>query len=167
MARTDLRSLPRDDAAFLGLGLLVLVASLVVPWYGTRLSLSAGAITVNKSTSTWVWHRWTALGVLLMLIATAIVAVDRFSDEDLPALQIPWSVVVLGIDAVGALLLVVKSLDQPSVHTGGISAGLRWGAWVLMIAAIAQVAVAALRLRPAAAGSPAAPDSPDVSPPVE
>ncbi|MBV9097824.1 MAG: hypothetical protein JO079_07185 [Frankiaceae bacterium] len=166
MPRTDLRSLPRNDLAFLGLGLLVLVASFL-PWYGTHLSLAAAGIKVSKSTSTWAWHRWTALGVLLVLIATAIVALQRFGEEDLPELKVPWNVVVLGIDAVGALLIVVKSLDQPSVHNGALTAGLRWGAWVLIVAALAHVAVAALRLRTPAEPAGLSAAEPTADPAVE
>jgi hypothetical protein len=151
MARTDLRSLARDDMAFLGLGAVVLVASFL-PWYGTSTTLNLAGHVIHAAPTTNAWHRWTALGVLLMLIATGIVAAELFGEEPLPALTVPWSVVVLGVDAVGALLVVVKSLDVPSGHTSVSSYGLRWGGWVLLAAAVAQVAVAAWRLRAGRAG---------------
>jgi hypothetical protein len=146
MARTDLRSLSRDDMAFLGVGALVLFASFM-PWYGTSTTLNVAGHVIHAAPTTNAWHRWTALGVLLMLIATAIVATELFGEEPLPALKVPWSVVVLGIDALGALLIVIKSLDVPSGHNAVSSYGLRWGGWLLLAAAVAHVAVAALRLR--------------------
>jgi len=143
MAQTDVRQLPRLDQAFLGLGLLVLVASFL-PYYGVSSPI--------VSDSDIAWHGWAALALVLMLLATALVAVQLMTDATLPALTVSWNVVVVALDALGALILVIRTLTLDSGEILGLSIGPRWGAWVLMIAAIAQVVMAAMRFR--ASGEP-------------
>lgn len=148
MAQTDLRELPRNDRVFLGLGVAVFIASFL-PWYGASVSASFGGQSISSSASVTAWHGWAALGVILMLVATLIVAVQRFSDAELPTLMLSWTRVVLLIDVVGAGIFVIRSIRLPSESVAGFSVGLRWGGWLLMIVAIAQVVFAALRVRDA------------------
>lgn len=166
MAQTDVRALPRNDQLFLGLGVLVLIASFL-PWYGSSYSVNFAGQHVSASGSTHAWHGLAAFGVVLMLIATALVVVQLFLDDALPELKVSWNVVIVALDALGAIFIIIKSLDLPSASAAGYSSGLRWGGWILMIAAVAQVIVAGLRFResgepmPWAASGPAAPsDSP-------
>jgi hypothetical protein len=161
MAHTDFRSLSRDDQAFIGLGVLVLIASFL-PWYGTTVSASYLGHGISESSSTHAWHGWAALGLILMLVATALVVEQLFSDSQLPALRVSWNVVVLGLDALGALLIIIRSFTLPSSDVPGINIGLRWGAWILMIAAVAQVVVCLMRFRASGESMPwaAVPPSP-------
>jgi len=146
MAQSDFRSLSRNDQAFIGLGVLVLIASFL-PWYGTTVSGKLLGRGFNVSSTTHAWHGWAALGLILMLLATALVVEQLFPDSKLPALKVSWNVVVLGLDALGALLIIIRSFTLPSADGVGVSTGLRWGGWILMIAAVAQVAVALMRFR--------------------
>jgi len=167
MAQTDVRALPRNDQVFLGLGLLILIASFL-PWYGASYSASFAGQSISGSASENAWHSYAALGLLLMLAATVLVAVEVLTDATMPALRVSWNVVVVVLDVVGAVLIIIRSLDLPSASAPGFSVGLRWGGWILIIAAVAQVVFAALRFR--ASGEPmpwAAPhaDGPADAPP--
>ncbi|MDQ1698727.1 MAG: hypothetical protein QOG34_590 [Frankiaceae bacterium] len=146
MARIDLADMPRRDQAFLGLGVLILILSFL-PWYGGDVSANILGTHVSRAWSTNAWHGWAALGLILMLIATAIVATELLSETKLPELRVSWAIVVFALDVVGGLLLVIKSFNLPSASGTGFSVGLRWAGWLLVIAAIAQVVVAALRFR--------------------
>ena len=146
MAQTDVRELPRNDRWFLGLGVAVFIAAFL-PWYGVSYSASFGGKSISSSASVTAWHGWAALGIVLMLLATLIVAVQLFSDAELPALRLSWTRVVFAIDVIGAVIFVVRSLRLPSESVAGLSVGLRWGGWILIVVAIAQVVFAALRLR--------------------
>lgn len=138
----DVRTLPRNDQLFIGLGLLVLIASFL-PWYGVSFSLAG----FSGGDSTWAWHGLAATGLILMLLATGLVVVELFTDTTLPELKVSWNVVVVVLDALGAVFIVIRSFDLPSKAVPGFSAGLRWGGWILIIAAVAQVVVAVLRFR--------------------
>jgi len=138
MAQSDVRELPRIDQAFLGLGVLILIASFL-PYYGA----SYGGV----SDSATAWHGWAALALIFMLIATGLVAVQLMTDATLPALKVSWNVVVVGLDALGALILVIRTLTLDSGNVAGFSYGVRWGGWLLILVAIAQVVVAGLRFR--------------------
>ena len=144
MAQSDVRELPRIDQAFLALGLLILVASFL-PWYRASYSTEFLGHRISGSGSTHAWHGLAAVGVLFMLIATAVVAAQLFAATALPELKVSWNIVVVAVDALGAVFIVIRSLDLPSAD--GFSVSLRWGGWILILAAIAQVVVAGLRFR--------------------
>lgn len=146
MAQRDVRSLPRIDQWFLGLGVVIFIASFL-PWYGASYSGSLLGNRISSSASVTAWHGWAAFGLLLMLIATVVVAVQLLTDTTLPQLRLSWNIVVVTLDALGALIYLIRSLDLPSASGPGFSVGLRWGGWILLIAAIAQVIVAGLRFR--------------------
>ncbi len=163
MARVELAEMPRQDQAFLGLGVLILILSFL-PWYGVDVSANVLGTHVNSSWSTNAWHGWAALGLVLMLIATAIVATELLSETKLPELRVSWAIVVLALDVLGGLLLVIRSFNLPSASGTGYSVGLRWGGWLLVLAAIAQVVVAALRFRASGEPMPWAPRDAEAAP---
>lgn len=157
----DVRALPRNDQLFLGLGALVFIASFL-PWYGATASVGP----LSESTSTHAWHGLAAFGIVLMLVATVLVGVQLLSDATLPQLRVSWNVVVVALDAVGALIVVIKSFDLPSGSVLNVSYGLRWGGWILILAAVAQVVVAGLRFRDSGEPLPWAAGSSPPAPPA-
>lgn len=165
MAQTDFRSLSRNDQMFIGLGVLVLIAASFLPWYGTTFSASYLGHGIHTTSTTHAWHGWAALGLILMLIATALVVEQVLPDTKLPELKVSWNLVVLGIDALGALLIVIRSFTLPSADVVGISTGLRWGGWILIIVAVAQVVVGFMRVRAAGESLPWEAAPPDPPPP--
>jgi len=147
---SDLRSLSRLDQAFLGLGALLLIVSFL-PWSGWTVNIALAGKTYSPSNDQTVWHGGLATwGLVLMLIATAIVFVQLTEDASLPEFAVSWALIAFVLDALGAVFILVRSFNLPSKGVPGFSVvqGLRWGGWLLLVVAIAQVVVGALRLRP-------------------
>jgi hypothetical protein len=153
MAQPDLRSLPRNEQLFLGAGVLVFIASFL-PWYGVSYNLSFAGVKSSGSASINAWHSYATLGLLLILAATVVAAVMVFAADSLPEMPVSWNVVVMGLSVVGALLVVIRSLNLPSASGPGSSVGLRWGGWVLLIACVAHAVLAVLRMRAAGESMP-------------
>jgi len=61
---------------------------------------------------------------------------------------------VLAPSAVGTLLLIIRSFTLDHGSIGGLSYGLRWGAYVLIILCIVQTVFALLRMRAAGDAMP-------------
>ena len=146
MDQSDLTSLPRIDQAFLGLGLLVFIASFL-PWYGYSFNLEFAGVKSSGSDSTNAWHGLAAFGLLLLIAASAIVIVQLFADATLPRMALSWNVVVLVLTLLGTLFVLVRSFDLPSASGPGVDEGLRWGGYLLIIACVAMSVVAFLRFR--------------------
>lgn len=151
MESPDLRQLPRNEQWFLGAGVVVFVASFL-PWYGVSYNLNFAGVKSSGSASINAWHSYATLGLLLILAATVIAGVMDFARDTLPDTALSWNVVVTGLSAVGALLVVVRSLNLPSASGPGASVGLRWGGWILLIACIVHAVLAVMRMR--ASGEP-------------
>lgn len=147
MPAPDFRQLPRTDQAFLGAGVLVLIASFL-PWYGVSYDFKFAGVHSSGSASINAWHSYATLGLLLMLAATALVAVQAFSPStSLPDLPVSWNFLAAAVAAVGALLVLIRSLDLPSASGPGGNVGLRWGGWLLIVFSIALAVIGAWRLR--------------------
>src|SRR5699024_2868871 len=82
------------------------------------------------------WHSFATLGVLLVIVATAVVAVKAFAAENLPD-GVPWNIVITACAGVGTLLLLLRGLTVSH-------AGMGWSGWVLIIASAALTVFAAL-----------------------
>lgn len=142
MSNIDVRQLPRYDQGVLGAGLLAFIASFF-PYYGATASF----LGRHASTSTSAWHSWNTVGLLLIIAATLVAAVEVFARASLPTVQVPWSVIALGLSALGTVLIIIRSFTLDHGKIAGFSYGLRWGAYVLMILCLAQVVFAFLRVR--------------------
>ena len=153
MASPDLRQLPRNEQLFLGAGALVFMASFL-PWYGVSYNFNFAGVKSSGSASINAWHSYATLGLLLILAATIVAAVMAFAAGSLPEIPMSWNVVVMGLSVVGALLVVIRSLDLPSASGPGASVGLRWGGWILLIACVAHAVLAVLRMRAAGESMP-------------
>lgn len=139
---TDLRELPRNDQGVLAAGVLVFIASFF-PFYGA----SVHAAGIGASTSVTSWHSYATLAVILLLAATVAAAAQLFAAESLPTLPVSWNVVVAALSALGTLLYILRAFTLDSGSALGFDYGLRWGAYVVMVLAIAQTAFAVIRLR--------------------
>ena len=153
MESSDFRQLGRNDQLFLGAGVLVFIASFL-PWYGVSYNLSFAGVKSSGSASINAWHSYATLGLLLILAATVVAAVRMFAADTLPDLPVSWNLIVMGLSVVGALLVVIRSLNLPSASGPGTDVGLRWGGWILLIACVAHAALAVLRMREAGESMP-------------
>src|SRR5476651_2391189 len=176
----DLKQINRNDQGILGAGILFLLLSFFVPFYG--VSYSGRGAGFSASASWTAWHSYGFLGVLLILIAVGIVAFRVFGNGSLPTLPVGPNVLVAGLALLGTLLLLLRGFTYSTASGGGYSVGLKWGAYVIFILAIAVVVFAFLNFKAsgekiawdqAAMGSstasapPAAPSYPPAAPPVE
>jgi hypothetical protein len=143
----DLKSLPRNDLIVLGSGILVFIAGLFFPWYGVKFTGSAAALAgiAGGSQTTNAWHGLAALGLVLLLLALLVVAAQVFAGSALPEVPVGYSFIAAGLSVLGALFVIIKSFDLPSASFPGLSVGLRWGGWVLIILVIVQAAFSVIR----------------------
>jgi hypothetical protein len=140
----DLKQIKRNDQVILGAGILFLLLSFFAPFYGVSYHGLGG---IGGSASVTAWHSYGFLAVLLIIIAVAIVAFRVFANGSLPALPVGPNVLVAGLALLGTLLLFLRGFTYKTASGGGYSVGLKWGAWVLYILAIAVVVGAILNLR--------------------
>jgi len=173
----DLKQINRNDQGILGAGILFLLLSFFVPFYGVSFKGVGG---LGASASVTAWHSYGFLGVLLVLIAVGIVAARVFANASLPSLPIGPNLLVAALATLGTLLLLLRGFTYKSASGAGISVGLKWGAYVIFVLAIAVVVFAILNLKAsgekmawdqtamgsgtAAAAPPAAPSAPSYPP---
>jgi hypothetical protein len=139
----DVKQIKRNDQVILGAGILFLLLSFFAPFYGVSYH---GAGGFGGSASVTAWHSYGFLAVLLIIIAVGLVAARVFGNASLPALPIGPNLLVVAISGLGTLLLLLRGFTYKSASGGGYSVGLKWGAWVLYILAIAVVVGAVLNL---------------------
>jgi hypothetical protein len=153
MDQNDIKNLSTNDKVFLGSGILVFIASFF-PYYGASYDGPDIAGIGSTSTSTTAWHSYATLALLLLLASLILGAVVILSRSTLPEIAISWNVIVLGLAALGALLLIIRSFTLDSGDVAGFSYGLRWGAYILMILAVVQAVFAFLRTKDAGDAMP-------------
>ena len=149
MAQPDFRTMPRNDQGVLAAGVLAFIASFF-PYYGASVS----TVGFHGSSSTSAWHSYATLAIILVMAATVVAAVQLFSPSSLPETSTSWNFVVLALSALGTVLLIIRSFTLDHGNIGGLSYGLRWGAYVLMVLCVVQVVFAFLRMREAGESMP-------------
>jgi len=142
MDQNDIKNLPRNDQAVLGLGVLAFIASFF-PFYG--VSVKFGGFRASESINTW--HSYAVLGILLVLAATLLAAAQVFAASSLPSMPVSANFLVAALAAVGTLLIILRGFTYDSASGPGASVGLKWGFWVMLIVCVAQVVFAVMRLR--------------------
>lgn len=151
---TDFMSLVQDDRVAIGSGVLVFIASFL-PWYG--------ATFLGESSSVTAWHGLAAFGLVLLLLGLAALVADIYAKDSLPELPAPatYPILAAALASLGALFVIIKSFDLPSGSAPGVSVGLRWGGWLLIIFVIVQAVISVLRALQGRASS-AAPTAPPI-----
>jgi hypothetical protein len=145
MSTPDFKALPRHDQIALGSGVLVFIASFL-PWYGLKVDGDSPLRALGAHNSTTdAWHGLAAFGLILLLLSLAVTAAQLFVRENLPELPVSYPIVAAGLACLGALFVLIKSFDLPSIGGAGASVGLRWGGWILIILSIVQAVISVLR----------------------
>src|SRR5215213_2588313 len=139
-----------------GVGGIVLLISLFLPWYGA--SVDVGGFSASESGTGW--EALSFIDILLFLIALAAIAIvaaratGRLPDE------IPAAVVLLGLGALAVLLVLYRIIDIPGGDvTDEVDLSHKIGVFVALIAS-AAVAYGGWRRNaetPAARAEPARP----------
>jgi len=138
----DLEKLSRPDQAIVGGAGLVFISGFL-PWWGYTgpLALYGGSID-GWSAGFTAWA-----GTLLLTLA-GVYLFSRRAEVQLPTLPVGPSVLVAGLSALGLVLVVLRWLTLPSLHSGlAGSIGARYGIWVALIAGAIEVSAAIVELR--------------------
>ncbi|MGN6475013.1 MAG: hypothetical protein ACTHK4_15380 [Mycobacteriales bacterium] len=134
-------SATRHDGIAFGCGLLVFIASFL-PWYQVTL---AGGPAESGVTGTYnAWHGLAGLGLILLLFSLVVAAAEPFAGDVFPPL--PIRLLTAALACVGAALVILRSLNLPSVDIPGAQVGLRWGGWVLIVLVVLQAMISILRV---------------------
>lgn len=141
----DFKSLGKYEQGALVAGALSIIVSFFSAYI--RVSFDGGDAMPGLDTSagTSAWTSYATLGVLLVVVATTIVALKAFSKESLPP-GVPWSLAALAAAGLGTLLIILRAFtvggDGP-----GFNVGPGWSAWLLFLTTIALTAFTALSFR--------------------
>jgi len=117
----------------------------LLPAYVT-VSVDSDLAGVDYSNGTNAWASYATFGILLVILATAIIAVKVFAPQVVPA-GVPVNLVAAAVAGLGTLLLLLRAIF-PGDTGGGfgvdISAGPGWSGYLLFLSTIALTVFAAL-----------------------
>jgi hypothetical protein len=122
-----LKSLSRTDRIRIGAAVIFFISSFL-PFVGA--SVGDSGLGLHISVSENAWHSFALLGVLLVLVAIAVWALQRFTAVELPTWQVAWGVAIPALAALGTLLIFLRAI------TYGSPIGLRYGAFLVVISGI-------------------------------
>ncbi|CAN5366654.1 hypothetical protein BH09ACT10_BH09ACT10_27100 [soil metagenome] len=138
----DLKAVPKNDLIALVAGGLAIIVSFISSYVTYDFSDAIGGIKIpgaDTSVGISAWHSWATIGVLLIIVATAIVAVRTFAPDTLPD-TVPWNLVTVAAAGLGTILVILRAI---TVSPGGPG----WSGYALFIFAIVLTVVAALNFR--------------------
>lgn len=84
------------------------------------------------------WHSFATLGVLLIIAATALIAVKALAAESLPA-EVPWYMIATAAAGLGTFLVLIRGVTVSHASMG-------WSGWVTVIFALVLTAGAAMSM---------------------
>jgi hypothetical protein len=155
----------RNDLGVMGAGVLALIASFF-PFYGA--SVSSGVFHASANVS--AWHSYGFVGVLLLLIAAGAIAAQTFAGDSMPSLPVGLHVAAGAAAGLGTLILLLHGLTFSHPTFPGVSYGMKWGAYVIIVIGAIETVFAVLGMRESGEKmewqrSPASPPPP-VAPPT-
>lgn len=142
----DFKSIGKFEQGALIAGGLSLILSFINKYVtvsvdGGELAGLGGAVGGTNA-----WDSFATIGVLLVIAATAIVAVKVFAGENLPA-GVPWNLVAFAAAALGTVLLILRAFTYGNQGISQISIGPGWSGWALFVTSIALSVFAFLSFR--------------------
>ncbi len=129
---------PLNLGALIAGGLTIILS--FIPSFVTA-SISDNDLGLDYSDGTNAWDGFGVLAVLLIIVATAIIAIKVFAAQVLPV-GVPFNLIAAAVALVGTLLLVLRAFTYEGGF--GVDVGPGWSAWVIFITAIALTVFAAL-----------------------
>lgn len=149
MARFDTKRFTPFDWGVVGGGALVFIAGLL-PWYGFSVKGFSGGSVSGWSAGFTGWA-----SILLCTAVAVYVALRVSGSVDMPELPVGPALLAAGISGLGVLLMVIRLFTLPSGGAFGFNYGPRFGIFLALIGAVAQVACAALLFRGSGEALPA------------
>ena len=133
MAAFDMEKLDTSDRVVAGASLVTLIC-LFLPWYGGGGSF--GSVSWTGFSSGYGW-----IGAILIILAGVYLVMLR-SGSNLPKNNYGPGVNVLGLSALGTLIVAIRWLTIPRASGGGFSYGPKYGLFLTVIAGVVQVILA-------------------------
>ncbi|MDX6496044.1 MAG: hypothetical protein QOE17_2030 [Gaiellales bacterium] len=124
----------------------MLLISVFLDWYKATGSVKVGNISVSGSASESGWHSGALakLVALLALVALAVWVIELFVPH--VTLPFPAWMIAGGAGALALLFVLIKFIDKPDSGVSAISVGTAYGLWIALLASIAVVVGAYLRM---------------------
>ena len=141
----DFKSLGKFEHGALISGAVAIILS----FFGSYVTASydgPGSNAISASVGTSAWTSYATLGVLLIIAATAIVAVKAFAKDSLPD-GVPWNLAALAAAGIGTVLLILRALFPGDPNFPGLDVGPGWSGYLLWIACIALTVFTALSFK--------------------
>jgi hypothetical protein len=139
-----------------GLGGLLLLVSLFLPWYGVELPPAVGDLEPFGPEDVTAWQAFTVIDVLLAALGLLAIVVPVSSLlANGPAKPIAVAVLAGALGWIAVVLVIFRLVDSP---TDGLE--LRYGAWVGLAAALIAWIGSWLALRDESTPGAVAPDVP-------
>jgi hypothetical protein len=117
-----------------GVGGVVLLVSLFLPWYGVSVSASGFSASATGT-------GWEALGfidILLFLVSLAAIAIVAAKASGNLSPDVPAPVVLLGLGALAVLLVIYRIIDIPAGDVpDGVDLSRKLGVFIALIGAAA------------------------------
>lgn len=138
-----MRGLRRSDRVIGISAIAFFVFLFFFKWFGVSSSASIGGVSYSDSANGWhtfTNSRW--IWIITIVVALAVVAIDAGALElNTPVRR---GVLVAGLGALSAILILYRILDHPSAATSGTIAGVHYsasvgikiGIWLGLIAAL-------------------------------
>lgn len=139
---TDRKILEGNDLGVVTVGVLVLALSFF-PYYG-----ASGTFLGQHATASWdAWHYGVNVVALLLLQASPVIVLLEVLVASTATMTGALKSLVAVLCGVGATIVVIRSFTLEHGSVAGFDYGLRWGAYLLMAASVAQAVFALMRLR--------------------
>jgi hypothetical protein len=142
----DFKSIGKFEQGALIAGALSLILSFIDKY--VQVSVDGGEIPGLSGAvgGTNAWDSYATIGVLLVVAATAIIAVKAFARENLPD-GVPWNLVAFALAALGTLLLILRAFTYSDNGLAQVSIGPGWSGWALFVTSIALSVLAFLSFK--------------------
>lgn len=157
----DFKSLGKYEQGALVAGGVSLIVSFFTAY--VKASFDGGKdLGISVSSGISAWHSYATLGILLVIAATAVVAVKAFAKDVLPD-GVPWNLVALAAAGLGTLLLILRAFTVGG-GGGGVSVGPGWSGYLLFLTTIALTVFTFLSFRESGEKLPEMPKKGDTPP---
>ncbi len=135
----DFKSLGKFEQGALVAGAVSIILSFIPKYVVVSIDGGKDIPGLSFSSGISAWHGWAFVGMLLIVAATAIVAVKAFAAENLPD-GVPWNLVAAAAAGLGTILIIIRAFTVGDSGLGSVDVGPGWSGWLLFITTIAVTA---------------------------
>lgn len=139
----DFKALNRNQQGALVAGALAFILSLFSSYVTVDFKGPGGVGSLGGGTN--AWDSYATLGMLLVLAATALVALKAFASSSLPD-GVPWSLITAALAGLGTLLIILRAFTYDD-GGGLVDIGPGWSGWALFVVTIALTVFSVLSFR--------------------